>query len=138
MSGLIYLFVDLSHCYLLNLLPDCILGWWGRADSLCPKCLMKESTFKGKSAHSAVCSGLFTGTFRTDLVGVTGRICSCDCGPLCPASSPIRDTAKFSDVFSAEDVFYHFSSLNTDPTQRDIPPQNWEFKHHNEELIVMN
>ena len=90
MPGLIYLFVDLSHCYLLNLLPDCILGWWARADSLCPKCLMKESTFKGKSACSAVCSWLFTKTFRTYLVGVTGRICGCECGPLCPASSSIR------------------------------------------------
>lgn len=136
MSGLIYLFVDLSHCYLLNLLPDYILGWWARADSLCPKCLMKESTFKGKPAHCAVCSWLFIKTFRTYLVGVTGRICGCECGPLRPAWSSIRDTAKFSDVFSAEDVFHHFSSLNIDPTQRDTH-KTGKFKHHNEELTVM-
>lgn len=95
-------------------------------------------TFKGKSALSAVCSDYSLKTFRTYLVGVTGRIFAAVTVALCPASSPIRDTAKFSDVFSAEDVFYYFSSLNTDPTQRDPPPQTWEFKHHNEELIVMN
>lgn len=118
--------IDLPFCDLITATCwTCYLtvsSGGGPGLTLCPTCLMKESTFKEtKSALSAVCSWLFTKTFSF-IVGVTGRICSCDCGPLCPASSPIRDTAKFSDVFSTEDVFYHFSSLNTDPTQRDPPP----------------
>lgn len=124
-SGLIYLSVDLSHW-----LPSAELATWlpprvrgARADSLCSRCLVKEGTFKGKPAHSTVCSWLFTKTFRTYLVSVTGRIRVCEC--LCPASSPIWDTAQFLAVFSAEDVFPSFFIFKYWPNLKGHP-QSWE------------
>lgn len=73
-SVLIYLFVDLSHW-----LPSAEPATWlyprgAVADSICSLCLVKEDTLKGKPAHSAVCSWLFTETFTTSLLSVNRRI----------------------------------------------------------------
>ena len=86
---------DLPFCTFESLATICWTSYLtatsvATADSICPRCLVQECIFKGKPAHSAVCSWLFTKTFRTYRWSVNGRTQVCEHDPLCLAFGPNR------------------------------------------------
>lgn len=124
-SVLIYLSVDLSHWLPTIRWTSYLTVFLGGHSWLnLPTCLVTESTFKGKPAHSAVCSCLFTKTFRTYLLSVNGRTQVWK-QPSLPTSSPISDTVESLDVFSAEGIFPSFFIFKYWPNLKRHP-QNWD------------